>query len=274
MANELRLVVTFDGEGSGLERQRLQVDAFAPALIKLQRAYRQIAQRLVHAATGNESERGSPGRYSRFVKGLAWEIDTISHNSPVQIALACPVPTSLPGANFELFSELTIDRAADELISSLEAEASGVPRSAAVRRFLRALPDGVRHQSYRLTKLDGEVREVNFGRLERDELNVEFPSFVVQSAVVAGLHFPPAPPEVRFLDDERRSVTAAAPEELVEKALRHRSEPMTGLFVKEGKRLRALWLVPGADRPAPPSPEKRLAYLTERWADTIKLLAE
>jgi hypothetical protein len=275
MNRELRLRLTFEGTGSGLEKGRLSIDSFAPAFIELQRAFRRIAQGYVTAAT-----RGSPeyvdapfGKFSDAVKELSLEIDAISHNSPPCIDLVCPIPEVAVGATWPMFMEHTVDRAADELLSAIESESKGNPRNAFVRAYLATLPTGVSRQSVDLQKLDGSHREIVLGAYELATLSREYPYFVHQTARVGGVAFAPLPPEVRFSGDGA-ATHAAADENQVEQALAHRGEAMTGLFVRKGKVVRAIWLEPGSVPLEPPSRVKRDAHFARRWASALQLLAE
>ncbi len=274
MKSELRLTITFRGTGAGLEHQRLRIDSFGPALVEMQRAYRRIAQSLIRDAANNERASGDTGRFNRFVRDLAWEIDTISHNSPVQVALACPVPLVPVGDTFSMFTESIMDRAADELMDALRSEADGIPRNAAVRSYLSVLPEGVSNQVYRMEKLTGDIRETDLGIIDRPALDVDYPSFVRRRATVVGLHFPPAHPEVRLQPHVGLAFTSSASNELVDRALEYRSEEMTGLFLKNGKKFQALWLDPGATEREPPPRDVLDAYFARRWGDVLRALAE
>jgi hypothetical protein len=271
MNSELRLKLTFEGTGDGLEHDRLRVDSFAPALIELQRAYRRIAQDMIRSAQNSSAGRG---RFSRLVEEFRWEIDTISHHSPVAVALACPMPPPTYGDSMPLFTAETMDRAADELFSSIDSEARGMLRNKAVRRYLGMLPPSIVRQSYRLEKLSGSTREIELGRLNAAALEAEYPAFIIRYGYVVGVHFPPAASEVRFLPDGGSPFTAASGPTHVEFAIEHRAEPVAGLFVRKGKKTSTIWLKRGPAPFSPVSREKRLAYLGVRWKDTLKALAE
>jgi hypothetical protein len=275
MNRELRLKLTFEGTGDGLDKGRLSIDSFALALYELQRAFRRIAQGFVTAAAnpGPEYVDAPSGRLSLSVARLSLQIDAISHNSPPQVDLVCPLPDVVVGASWPMFMEQTIDRTADELLSAIEAEAKGQPRNAAVRAYLAKLPTGVVRQSFDLVRLDGVRREVSLGPIERVQLDQDFPFFAIQTAHVGGVAFNPLPPEVRFSGDGL-ATHASADEQQVEQALAHRGRPMTGLFVRKGKSVRAIWLEPGSEQLKSPTNEELDAHFAKRWASTLRLLAE
>ena len=270
MKPELRLTLTFEGTGDGLERDRLSIDRFAPALIELQKAYRRIAQSIVQSATEYSDSR--VGRYNSIVSHLSWEIDTVSHHSPVSVQLACPIPETPRGDSFALFTTETMDRAANELFDAIESEVQGVVRNGTVRKYLSLLPVGVAKQTYKLEKLDGAVREKEFGSVQGVSLDPDYPGFVVRTLPVVGVHFPPAQPEVRFAEADSVLAASASAED-VEFAINNRSRPLTALFVKEGRRTNAVWMST-ANSFEPMSRQERLTYLGDRWRDTLRALAE
>jgi|GEM_PF-2586871 len=275
MSGELRLRLTFEGTGDGLEKGRLSIDKFAPAFYELQRAFRRIAQGIVNAAIkGSVDYVDSPhGRLSDSVAELSLQIDAIAHDSPPHVDIVCPVPAAKVGSTWPMFMEQTIDRAADELLSSIESESKGQPRNAAVRGYLSKLPIGIVRQSYDLTRLDGGHREFSLGPIERTELDKEYPYFLLQTARVGGVAFAPLPPEVRFSGDDG-ATHASANEAQVENALAHRGEEMTGLFVRKGRSVRAIWLEAGAIPPRRPTNEEIDKHIAQRWESTLRLLAE
>jgi len=272
---ELRLKLTFDGTGDGLEKGRLSVDAFAPALIELQRAFRRIAQGFVSAATQRVPDYvdAPSGKYSDMVKLLSFQIDAISHNSPPHVDLVCPIPEVPVGRTWPMFMEETADRAADELLTAIDSESKGNPRSAFVRAYLAKLPSAISHQSIDLIKIDGTLRRLELGGYELAVIDREYPFFVRQTARVGGVTFAPLPAEIRFSGDGY-ATHASTDDQLVEKALAHRGEKMTGLFVRKGKSVRAIWLEPGELGLSRPTNEELDAYTAKRWASTLRMLAE
>lgn len=275
MAAELRLRLTFEGTGDGLDKGRVSIDSFAPAFLELQRAFRRIAQGIVNAATKSGPDYiDSPyGRLSASVAALSLQIDSISHNSPPHIDLVCPVPAASVGTTWPMFMEQTIDRTADDLLSAIEAESKGQPRNAAVRTYLAKLPIGIVRQSFDLIRIDGGTRAFSLGPIERVEFQREYPFFVRQTARVGGVTFAPLAPEIRFSGDGN-APHVSTDEQMVDQALAHRGEEMTGLFVRKGKSVKAIWLEPGKRGLKRPTNEELDVYIAKRWASTLRLLAE
>lgn len=267
----LELHISFEGNAPGLSDQRLSIDAFAPALLRLLRAYRRIASGLLRDALDRPGYGERGGTYAEEAKGLDLELIRITHRSPVHLEFACTVRET--GPQMMLFQNNgLLERAGLQLLDSIEAESHQQLRHARVREYLEVLPRELTRQKYELRRGHKAIKSVDLPTVVLAHAPEELPYLVNLEGEVAGVGFEPGPLEIRIKQDGSIT-TLSANSRQVEQALNLRHQRIRALAVRR-KTFRLLRLE-RIDQPARiPQSEEIIADLDDRWGELLKRLAK
>jgi hypothetical protein len=265
----IELTILYDGTSEALREHRLSVAEMGKPLQLLLAAIQRTGSSILRQASDDAyGQRG--GRFAAAAKRLDIQIGSIEdgcvqlHTSLVQAPIIGESLT-IPGLDLP---ELTLVRVLDDL----EAEASGRPRNAAVRRYLRSLPATVTKQSYRAKRNGVVLREATLGAVHTPTEAAKAPRItrVVGTVSAVGLE---ADHETVTIKGEVRE-TYAASASLVERALALRAVPVRAVVVAGlGTRGRLVRLDElGADLGG--NADARLARLAHRWDEALAALAK
>ena len=273
MSDEVVLKITLEGETPGLSEHRLSLNAFAKAFSYLLIAYRRIASGLIMEAIGRPGYGGRGGGYAKEAQALDLEIITVTHNSPTAIHLAATMRSQATELA-TLFQSEFVSRAGVALLDSIEAESRGDLRSINARRFLHALPAGIRRQQYDLAIGDRQVRSVHVESIELPTIPEPLPFLVKSEGSITGLGFEPGKNEIRFKShsDGQEFQLSATPEQ-VNKALSLRGQTVTIMILK-GKTRKLLWLKPSEPEPMSRTHDQKVAYILGKWGAVLRKFAE
>jgi len=265
MATEIE--IRYDGEVPGLADGRISLAAFLPALNELLTALRRIGSNMIVDATG--SERGHRGgRFAKGAEALDLEISSITHNCGVLTASV--TARTRPGENLLLFNDLP-ERAARELLESIENESAGKPHQVRVREYFRKLPEGVTEQRYKVRVNGTETRTVHVKHVRPMEEEL-FPGLREFVATPNGAIF--NPPRIQLREDDGQPRWYGATDEHVETVLKHRADIRVLVLTTPQDESRVLRLSVGAG-PLPEVPEgkgRRRVFVD--WKDALKRLAD
>ncbi|HBL27605.1 MAG TPA: hypothetical protein DD490_12275 [Acidobacteria bacterium] len=260
---EKRLEILWDGRVPGMAEHRLSLTAFGQALLNLLIAYRRIASNMLVEADS------ATGRLAKAAKLIDLELVEIKEGS-AGIAAACVLHPP-PGANMELFNTLP-GRAADALLTDIEAEARGEFRNVAVRNYLRALPEGITGQKYTFSE-NGHRREIAFGSMNLPEGPTEMPVLQERTYAVVGVGFDPGESFVRLKGAEE-TVTCEATPQQVAKALDLRFASVRAMIVRHGGRKRLVRIRRAGEDLWPLTPNQEENLLFGKWNQLLEKLAK
>lgn len=168
MSVELR--ITFEGTEPGLTAHRLSLSAFNEPLRLLLIAVQRTASAILSSTLENPEYGAHGGAYKTEARLLDLELSGISdaeHSTSVELVCSARIPVGgqltighaapTSFARFDL-AALTIER----LLHDIDAERSGKPCNAAVRRYLGSMPTGVTRQRYRATCGEHVLGDIQF----------------------------------------------------------------------------------------------------------------
>jgi hypothetical protein len=211
------LDITWDGPVKDLAENRVSLSAFGPALELLMRAAQRIASQKLTAAL----EPAETGRLVSSAKNLDIEIAGVKKGSGgFSTVISFEAPNSSQAV---LFDELAASVGV-ELLESIESEARGEHRNAAVRNYLKALPKALTKQIYDLHENGREVRRIDIGTVSLPEQEQPLPTFIEAEGRISGVGFDPGRWEVKIKGEEGAQVTASATETQVNRAFEMRSQ--------------------------------------------------
>jgi hypothetical protein len=263
---DTRLEITWRGSVPGLREHRLSLDAFGEALVALLSAYRRIASNMLRDAVieGGLKDR----RLNKKAKWLDLQLVQITEGSAGVSAVGV-LETPL-GQQVGLFEDLN-KRAGLELLDSIESESQGVPRSVAVRKYLRFLPPGLEEHEYSFSS-NGTTKVVKVGAVDLPP-EPQDPSylFLVHGSVIS-VGFEPGTPFVRFDTAEGKIEVAATPLQ-VDAALELRSGLVDALVVK-GQVQRLLHLRKAGDEIRQLTAGEKQAVVFGQWEELLRRLAK
>lgn len=268
MAIELRIV--WDGDVPGVAEHRLSIDAFGEAINLLLGAYRRIASSMFSDA----EEYAVTGRLHTLSNWLDIEIAAIEGASTGIRAYATFHQEFQAQSSF--FPTDIPERAAAELMESIEEEGNGRPRNATVRKYLAALPPGLTRQSYEVRNEQGEPLRtpVVLGEMHLPAPSlVDLPYLFEFVGKVVGVGFEPGKSEVRIKTATNDSLQLSASAELVEKALTLRHGPVRGMAVRR-KDARLLRIDEADARPFTLTDEISEQFVFRRWDELLARLAQ
>jgi hypothetical protein len=260
------LRIVWDGTAPGLDQRRLSLGAFAPALQELLRSVRRVASDLERDAWPTKDVQKA-GRLRGEASNLDLQISTISANSPVTVdfAIVEMTPPERP-----LIADLP-ERAIERFLDDVRKEAAGEAAHYRVRKYLKALPDGLVSQRYIYTNAAGNViQEFELGTVRVPETTVST-HLIEATGELVGAGFEPGKTEIKVRANSTGDVvTIAATATEVDEALALRGNQITILAVVEPHRSRLLRLGPFT----PMEQGARLDYVFRRWAETLHRLAQ
>lgn len=277
---ETQLKIVWDGDAPGLAQHRLSLAEFGPALNRMLIAMRRIASGIVTQAQegGDSGLRG--GRLAKLASQLDLEITGVEQGS-LGLTMACvlrlsPEQSAQVAQTADPISSLA-DQTCAEFVTAIEHESAGRLRNGMVREYLRALPAGVRSQSYSVQRSDGSVQRVQIAQVALAQLPADAPALDEVIASIMGVSFDPSRLEVRLQDPKsKRAYACSATEALVNKAVELRALPVRALVVQHAGKLRLLRLRPadaGDDAIRPPT-EAYDAALWQRWDELLQRFAQ
>jgi hypothetical protein len=271
---ETQLKIIWDGDAAGLAQHRLSLAEFGPALNRMLIAMRRIASGIVTQAQegGDVGMRG--GRLAKLASQLDLEITGVEQGS-LGLTMACVLRLA-PDQSSEPVSSLA-DQTCSEFVTAIEHESAGRLRNGMVREYLRALPSGVKSQSYSVCRSDGSIFRAQIGQVTLAQMPAEAPALDEIVAAIMGVSFDPSRPEIRLQDPKsKRAVVCSATPTLIERALALRSAPVRALMVQHAGKLRLLRLCPAdavMDLPGLAA-ETSSALLWERWDELLRRFAQ
>ncbi len=263
-----QLTITYDGDSEALREHRLSIGEMGAALVQLLSALRRTATGMARDAGMDENYGAKGGRLSDVAKGLDLQITDI-RDGCVNLDFAC-VQQLQPSETGDLW--LTAG-AITRVLEDLEEEAKGVPRNAAVRKYLEALPPYVTKQVY-VARSNGEVlREVSIGDVTIAQLPASLPRVLRFTGRLARVFFDPGTEKVSIRTAETaRVMTLDASPALVERALELRQGDVVATVLTGAKN--RLLRIDAADAPAGSESAERLRYISTRWAGALAKLAK
>jgi hypothetical protein len=266
MAIELK--IHWHGNVPGLEEHRLSLAHFGEPLHLLLLALRRIATQMVSVAV--EGDVPSTGRFANLARQLDIEIANIEGASSGINALLSfhEQPDALP-----LFSDLP-DRVSLELLDAIDRESKEQPANSAVRKYLRALPNGITRQTYIIHDGGMEKKRIEIGDLRLAALPEELPFIRESEGNVVGVGFEPGRNEVRIRTDSGTILPLTTTIETVDQAISIRRETVRTLSVHDGKKSRLLKLQKAADPRFKLSEESIQENIFNRWSGVLSRLAK
>lgn len=259
--------IRWDGDVPGIAEHRLSLAAFGEPLTQLLLALRRIATQMVSAAA--ERENPNFGRFANVARQLDIEIISIEGNST---GFNGCISFLQPPGELPLFADLP-ERAAIELLDSIERESKGQPANWAVRKYLGSLPPTIHRQLYELHENGTTSKRVEIGDVRLMELPEEFPFLRQVEGSVTGVGFEPGRPEVR-VRTATASVNFDATNEHVEAALTIRKESVRILGISDGKRTRLLDIVKASAPRFEVTPQSIEKHIFTRWSGVFARLAK
>jgi hypothetical protein len=260
-----KLKIVWEGNVPGLAEHRLSLDAFGQALQQLLIAYRRIASNMLAQADS------STGRLHTLAKDFDLELEQIAEGSSGIVA-ACAIHSEPSSPYFEMLDSLTT-RAADALLTDIEAEAHGEFRNASVRNYLRALPDGVTGQKYVFID-NGGSREIAIGSMRLPEGPTEMPVLHERLYAIVGVGFEPGESFVRLKGAEE-TITCEATVPQVTKALALRFGSVYAQIVRQkGRKARLLRIRRAGEELPRLTPEQEEEMVFGKWDELLRRLAK
>jgi hypothetical protein len=261
-----KLEIIWQGNVPGLAEHRLSLDAFGQALEQLVTAYRRIASNLLAQADS------STGRLHSFAYLFDLQLEQIKEGS-AGIVAACVIDAEPDIFGGDLIDHWTT-RAVDTLLTDIEAEANGEFRNGAVRKYLRALPEGVTGQRYTFSGGNGHRREISIGSMRLPEGPTEMPVMHERTYAIVGVGFEPGESFVRLkgADD---TVTCEATPQQVAKALELRFGSVRAMIVRQsGRKARLIRIRREGEELRPLSPQQEETLLFGKWHNLLGRLAK
>jgi len=274
---ETQLKIVWDGDAPGLAQHRLSLAEFGPALNRMLIAMRRIASGIVTQAQegGDTGLRG--GRLAKLASQLDLEITGVEQGS-LGLTMACVLRLT-PEQSAQAADPVSslADQTCAEFVTAIEHESAGRLRNGMVREYLRALPAGVRSQSYSVQRSDGTVLCAQVAQVALAQLPADAPALDEVVGSIMGVSFDPSRLEVRLQDPKsKRTLACSATEALVSKAVELRAVPVRALMVQHAGKLRLLRLCPAdvGDDAIRPATEAYDAALWGRWDDLLQRFAQ
>lgn len=266
MAVELKII--WEGDVPGLADKRLSIAAFGDSLKALLVAYKRIASNMISSAV----EYAEKGRLQEYARWLDIEITDLAKGS-AGIQAVCTARTA-PSETAPLFMADITRRASTELLDCVNEESHGHPRNSTVRKYLEALPHGLRRQIYELSENGNAIHEPVI--IEAIELASEVPTlslpFLTELAGdMIGVGFEPGKNEVRIKTTTANVLQASTSQ--VDAAIELRGEPVRALAVVS-KQSRLLMLSAQNAPPFKPNADQIEYYVFGAWDGLLRKLAE
>lgn len=267
MAIELKIV--WEGEVPGLADQHLSIAAFGEALNALLVAYKRIASNMI----SNAADYAEKGRLQEEARWLDIEIVDLARAS-AGVQAVCTA-RGVPGDGIPLFMTDIVRRASGELLDSVKEESLGNLRNSTVRKYLEALPQGLKRQVYELTENGNTIHEpVVIEAIHLAEVPaLDLPYLIEFSGSVIAIGFEPGRNEIKIKQEAGQTLTLQASPAQVETGLELRGLLVRGLAVR-AKQMRLLRL----ERKDAPrfevTPEVVDEQIFRRWEALLEALAQ
>lgn len=271
----MQLKIIWDGTAPGLQEHQLSVSAFGKSFVSMLRAIQRVSTNVI-TGSGDSESGAKGGRYAERAQGIDLRVVSVGHGC-LDMDLVVSFP-ELEAAQIPLVPDDVPEKTMQAFLEAITAESSGKPGSAAVRSFLKSLPEGVSMQEYRAFARGREIASTRVSEVEFVE-DEERSTYLVRIAGrVTGVIFPPDAPEVRISRSHgmvKSTVRMAATEEQIEQALLLRHQPVVARAFSSESGLSLLSLDPLNDFPAELlSYDDVRTHVLSRWEGTLQRLAQ
>lgn len=260
-----KLTIRWDGTAPGLQEHALSLSAWLEPLGTLLKAVRRAASNL-DASRPDDPERGKRGgRHPPAAAAIDLQITAVRDGC---VLLELEATQVAPGQQ-TLVRDLPA-LALTTVVRDIKSEAAGRRKSALARRFLAQLPVGITEQGYKV-EFDGVVLvEERIADSVVEGGAAALPHLQRVRGHIAGVGFDPL--TISFRTAKRSRFTVPASEGLVQAALELRGQDIEAMCLA-GPRPRVIW-VRAADAGATPDGAERSAFIRQRWAKTLAILAK
>lgn len=270
MAYELD--IHYEGAVPGIESHRLSVSAFGQPLFALLTALRRIATQIMSSAI--EGEFPTTGRFADPARNLDIEIVEVNGNSlGLRSVISFHTPLQPPQPDLPIWTDLP-ERAGVELLNAIERESRGQLANAAVRKYLTALPVGIKRQEYNLHSNGTPIRRIEVGEVKLTQMPNELPFLRRSTGNIVGVGFEPARSEIRVKPDVGAITSAPANDKEVDRALEMRHEKIRILTVHTSKGTRLISLNRASDPSYKFEPEQARKRIFTRWESVLSALSK
>lgn len=264
VSTRVQLRIKWAGTTPGLEQHRLDVDEFGAAITLLSRALKRVASAMVTEAEDPEyGARG--GRRARRARELKVQWSSMKDG--------CVHSTFdvLMNGQQDMFGGLP-ERTVRRFVEHVRAEAAGHRRSAVVRKFLEALPDGLQAQTYEAVVGDQVVDSITVSTVTLAPPPRQLPGLFRGEAEIVGA----------FFDERRRGIELrydnhnerlAADNEMVNRALGMRDQRVRFVALRSPAGSNRLLRLAPVDAPRP-NADAVDDHLAARWANVLERLGE
>lgn len=262
------LEIRFDGNVPGLAEHRLSIGSFAKPLKLLLTAARRTANNMIRES-GERKEAGV-GRLLAEADQIDIQIASLSEGSTIPSCVVTAIPALSQQSN--LYAETLAEDAIDRLLSHIERESEGIPRSKWVREYLRELPFGLTSQDY-ILRVDGIVkREVHVGLMSISSLLTETPYLKQIVGKVIGVGFEPGRHVVKIKssDADGAETTLTATKKQVDTALEIRSSQVRIVAVVSAGTQRLLRIQEARETPV----KLQDSHIFVKWEELLGRLAQ
>lgn len=259
MAHSLH--IKYDGDVTGLSEHRLSLSEFGTALNELLRAVRRSVSNCVVSADG--AEHGSRGgRFAKVAECLDLQITSL-RDGCVELDLEVTV-----AGQMDIFA---IEEGLKDFVNGVAAESAAQRRNAAVRKYLQALPVGLKTHTYEAAHGDRVfATAIVTDTVELTEEEHAATGFMLVDAdvTIRGVDF--CPPAVR-ITSEMGKTTLKATDVLVARAIELRNQSVRVRYLPGPGRL--LSIRDGAATVEPPSFAQTSDAVFERWDEVLMRLS-
>jgi hypothetical protein len=273
----VELSVAFEGTEPGLAEHRLSMSAFGEPLRLLLIALQRTASAILSSA--ESPEYGSKGgQYKAEARMLDLELSAVTSGSAGAVfACTARVPPggqlTITEAAPEAFERYDLPAlAAARLLQDIDAERSGTPRNAAVRRYLASIPPGVTMQRYRATSGVEVLGEIAFESIKLTSAPDDVPRLQRFEGRVGSVSFDPSSPHV-LLRSAARSVRCSATRQQIDRALAIRGHDIVAVILHGRREPRLIWIRTAAEAALTPPLERTVEHLRSDWGETLRELA-
>lgn len=274
----VELSAIFEGTEPGLAEGRLSMSAFGEPLRLLLIALQRTASAILSSADDPEYG-GKGGQYKAEARLLDLELKAIAEGS-AGVVFICTgrVP---PGGQLtiahsvpEVFERYDLPAlAAARLLQDIDAERTGRPRNAAVRRYLASVPPGVTSQRYTAKAGVEVLGDIRFESIKLADTPEDSPRLVRIAGRIATVSFDASAPQI-LLRSPSRQVRCSVTQEQLTSALALRGEQVVAAVLHGPREPRLVWIRSARDTMERPPLEDTVAHLASAWGETLRRLAQ
>jgi hypothetical protein len=271
------LSIRWDGHTPDLVGHRLSLAAWLEPLSLLLKSVRRTASRILQDALDDPEAGRRGGRYAKAAQQIDLQIMAIHGGCTQPEFLITDGGAETQGG---LFPQIPADlpaRALDRVLHDIEQEAKGQLANALIRRYLRALPEGVSVHSYDLQQDGVPVKRIEV----RDARLPELPPTPAYLSKITGrvtaVSFEPGAVTIKDGSDKRGKITCSANEEQIAAAIALRDKSVVAMYVANGEQSAKpsmIWLYEATALPEVPDKQARNARFLQDWHHTLELLAQ